>query len=123
MAALLQIPSTLLFTLEESVGSLWTIDLHAATASATPAAELGTLEDGVEAVVDVVEVALVATVLALAVVVLAGVLVEVEFELLLPQPASSAPASSASRKENRVAIICPPMGSKNTQGFARSELL
>jgi hypothetical protein len=85
--------------------------LHAATACATPAA-LGALEDGVEVVAGVVEVAVVEAVLALAalVVVVAGVLVEVEFELL-PQPASSAPASSASRSGNRVAIIGPPMGS------------
>ncbi|HEY5046052.1 MAG TPA: hypothetical protein VII53_09370 [Solirubrobacteraceae bacterium] len=36
-------PSTLTFKLAESVGSLLTIDLHAATASATPAAVVGTL--------------------------------------------------------------------------------
>ncbi len=43
LAALLQIPSTLAFKLAESVGSLWIIDLHTATACATPAAVVGTL--------------------------------------------------------------------------------
>ena len=43
LAALLQIPSTFAFKLAESVGSLWMIDLHTATACATPAAVVGTL--------------------------------------------------------------------------------
>ena len=43
LEALLQMPSTFAFKLEESVGSLWITDLHTATACATPAAVVGRL--------------------------------------------------------------------------------
>ncbi len=56
LAALLQIPSTLAFVLAESVGALWMIDLHSATATAMPAALAEPL-DGVGEDVDVVPVA------------------------------------------------------------------
>jgi hypothetical protein len=109
----LQIPSTLAFTLAESVGSLWMIDLHSATATATPAAVDGM--DGMEVDVDVVgevDVFAAGAGLGAAVEVAAGVLVAVELlvvELLLPQPATSAPQSSpASSSGDRVPIIGPP---------------
>ncbi len=106
LAALLQIPSTLLFTLAESVGSRWTIDLHIATASATPAALAAPLE---------VVVGDVGAVLGAAVEVftLAGVLVAafelLVVELLLPHPATSTPQrSTATSQADRVRIIGPP---------------
>lgn len=123
-AALLQMPSTLAFRLEESVGSLWMIDLHAATACATPAAvvgmlvgTLGVLVAVVVGDVDVVPVLVVVVgevdVVPVLAVVLAGwaTLVELlDVELLLPQPARSAPLVSArtSNVECRL-IMCPPL--------------
>jgi hypothetical protein len=120
-AALLQMPSTLAFRLEESVGSLWMTDLHTATASATPAAVVGTFVGtlgvlvGVEVLVEVlvgdvdVVPVLVVPVLAVA---LAGWVTLVELlgvELLLPQPARSAPPASATTNQVVLClIICPP---------------
>jgi hypothetical protein len=117
-------PSTLAFRLEESVGSLWMIDLHAATACATPAAvvgmlvgTLGVLVAVVVGDVDVVPVLVVVVgevdVVPVLAVVLAGwaTLVELlDVELLLPQPARSAPLVSArtSNVECRL-IMCPPL--------------
>jgi hypothetical protein len=119
--ALLQIPSTLLFRLAEISGSFSITDLHTASASAWLTELLG-VEAGVELVAGVVALTDdVEVVLADAVLLVAGVLVEVELELeleLLPQPASSAPVSSArSRSGNRVAIIGPPWDRKNAQGL------
>lgn len=126
-AALLQMPSTLAFKLEESVGSLWMIDLHAATACATPAAvvgmlvgTLGVLVEVVVGDVDVVPVVVVVVgevdVVPVLAVALAGWVTPVwagvellDVELLLPQPARSAPPASArtSNVECRL-IMCPP---------------
>ena len=108
LAALLQIPSTLLFRLAESVGDLWTTALHSATAAARSAALTGllgaVLVEDVEGV-DVVDAA--AGLLEVVVVVAVEPLV-VEL-LLLPQPATSAPQSSAlASSEDRLAIIGPP---------------
>jgi len=135
-AALLQMPSTLAFRLEESVGSLWMTDLHTATASATPAAVVGMLVGmfvgtlgvlvGVEVLVEVlvgdVEVVVVLVVPVLAVVLAgwvtlvtcAGVELLLDVELLLPQPARSAPPASATTNQVVLCLImcpldmCPP---------------
>jgi hypothetical protein len=128
-AALLQMPSTLAFRLEESVGSLWMIDLHAATASATPAAVVGMLVGMLGVLVavlvgdvDVVPVVVVVggevDVVPVLAVVLAGWVTVItcagvellDVELLLPQPARSAPLVSArtSNVECRL-IMCPPL--------------
>jgi hypothetical protein len=112
LAALLQIPSTLLFKLAESVVALWATALHAATACAKSAAltPLGTVL-GVEVdEVDVVEAtagALGADVeLTTGVVAVEPLVVEL---LLLPQPATSAAQSSATASgKDRLAIIGPP---------------
>lgn len=122
-AALLQMPSTLAFRLEESVGSLWMIDLHAATASATPAAvvgmlvgTLGVLVDVLVGDVDVVVVVVVVVgevdVVPVLAVVVAGWVTLVELlldvEPLLPQPARSAPPASATTNQVVLClIICP----------------
>lgn len=110
-AALLQIDSTLAFTLACSVGSLWMIDLHTATASATPAAVegVGVAVDGVEADVDVVA----PEELVLAPPALLGAATEVlwllDVELLLPQPARIMAAASAIRSHaESFRIIGPP---------------
>jgi hypothetical protein len=111
LAALLQIPSTLALVLEESVGSLWTIDLHSVTACATPAGLVGTLDVAgggfdvavVAGDVDVVPVAAGwVTLIACAVVELLDV------ELLLPQPAMNTPASATTSHVERCLIIGPP---------------
>jgi hypothetical protein len=96
----------LLFKFAGSVGSLWTIDLQAATASATPAAVAAPLEVGVGDV----EVLLGA---AVEVFTLAGVLVAafelLVVELLLPHPTTSTPQrSTATSQADRVRIIGPP---------------
>jgi hypothetical protein len=110
-------PSTLAFRLEESVGSRWMIDLQTATASATPAAVVGMLVGtlgvlvGVEVLVEVLVgdvdvVPVLATVLA-GWVTLVELLLDVE--LLLPQPARSAPPASATTNQVVLClIICPP---------------
>lgn len=124
-AALLQIPSTLAFTLAESVGSLSMIDLQIATYWATPAMLAGLLAallgvvvgDGV--VVGGVEgFAVVTVMLCAGVEVAAGVLAAVELlvvELLLPHPEMSAPPSSAARSSgDRVPIIWSPLIEKRS---------
>ncbi len=104
-AAFAQIPSTLLLTLAESVGSRAMIDLQIATYCATPAA-LGALE----AVLDVVVVVAGAVVLGAGVEVTTGVLVDpLVLELLLPHPVASAPQSNAATSSgDRLAIIGLP---------------
>jgi hypothetical protein len=119
-AALLQMPSTLAFRLEESVGSLWMTDLQTATASATPTVPVGMPDvlAGVEVVpvvvvvagdVDVVVVGDV--VVGVAVAAVAGdVVVGVELldvELLLPQPAINTPASATTSQVECRLIMCP----------------
>jgi hypothetical protein len=112
-AALLQMPSTLAFTVAESVGSFSTTALQIATYSATPAlaaapvAALGVVAGDVDVV------AVVAGLRAADVEVVAGVLAAVELlvvELtLLPHPAASAPQSSTARNTgDRLPIIGAP---------------
>lgn len=108
-AALLQIPSTLAFTLAESVGAPAMIDLQIAAYCATPAAVAGLLG----LVVGDVELVTVGDGLlgALVTGVLAAVAaVEVVVvELLLPHPATSAAHSrAATASVGRVRIIDPP---------------
>ncbi len=106
LAALLQIPSTLLLTLAESVVALWTTALHSATAAARSAALTGLL--GAVLVEDVEGVDVVAAAAGLLEVEVAVEPLVVEL-LLLPQPATSAPQSSAlASSEDRLAIIGPP---------------
>lgn len=125
-AALLQMPSTLAFKLEESVGSLWMIDLHTATASATPAAVVGMLVGTLGVLVEVLVggvdvVPVLAPVLAVVVagwvtlITCAGVELLLDVELLLPQPARSAPPASATTNQVVLCLImcplciCPPL--------------
>ncbi len=111
LPALLQIPSTLAFTLDDSVPALAMIDLQIATycaATAAPAAPGGM--DGVD--VDVGVGVLVPEVAGVGVV--AGALVPVDplvvELLLLPHAAINAPQSSAStRSTRRLASNGPPL--------------
>jgi hypothetical protein len=110
LEALLQIPSTFAFKLEESVGSLWITDLHTATACATPAAVVGRLVGtlGVVGGADVDVVPPVAGV-ELVVAVLAGAAVLWLLDvLLLPQPAMNTPTSATTSHVDSCLIICPP---------------
>jgi hypothetical protein len=115
LEALLQMPSTFAFKLEESVGSLWITDLHTATACATPAAVVGRLVGtlGVVAGADVDVVPLVAgveLVVPAALLVAGGELLwllDVEL-LLLPQPAMNTPTSATTSHVDSCLIICPP---------------
>jgi hypothetical protein len=117
-AALLQIPSTLLLVLAESVGSRSMISLQIATYSFTPEASVG-----VRGTAGVVAVVVVAGLLGAAVEVVAGVLAAVELvagvlvaveppvvELpLLPQAARSAAHNNATTSSAvRLPIIDPP---------------
>lgn len=106
LAALLQIPSSLAFTLAESVVAFCTADLQVATACARVAA----LTALVALVVPVGDVAVVAAAVELVAGLLAVVVVEeLVVELLLPQPAMSAPQRSGTMSsERRVVIIGPP---------------
>ena len=118
--ALLQIDSTLAFTLACSVGSLWMIDLHTATASATPAAVdgVGVAVDGVEADVDVLAAGA-GEELVLAPPALLGAGTEVlwllDVELLLPQPARITAAVSAIRSHAQSFRIIGPPSLKNAR--------
>jgi hypothetical protein len=109
LAALLQIPSTLAFKLAESVGSLWIIDLHTATACATPAAVVGTLVGtlGVFVGEDVDVVPVVAGWVTL--ITCVGVELLLDVELLLPQPAINTPASATTSQVERCLIMSPPL--------------
>jgi hypothetical protein len=119
-AALLQIPSTLAFKLVESVGSLWMIDLHSATACATPAGLVGRPDVVVGEDVDVAtggdfDVAVVVgdfdvvAVEAGWVTLTARAGVELlDVELLDPQPAMNTPASATTSHVERCLIIGPP---------------
>lgn len=105
LAALLQMPSTLLLRLAESVVAFWAMALHSATAAATSAELMGLA--GVVLAVDVEGADVVAAV------VVAPDAVDVEplvvELLLLPQPATSTPQSSAlASSEDRLPIIGPP---------------
>jgi len=112
LAALLQTPSTLALVAAESVGALVMIDLHTATASATPAALVGTVA-GVDGDVEVLAAgAGVELVVPPAALLGAGVellwLLDVEL-LLLPQPAINTPPASATTSHlDSCLIICPP---------------
>jgi len=121
LAALLQIPSTLAFKLAESVGSLWIIDLHTATACATPAAVVGTLVGtlGVFVGEDVDVVPVVAVVVGdvdvvpvvagwVTLITCAGVELLLDVELL-PQPAINTPASATTSQVERCLIMSPPL--------------
>jgi hypothetical protein len=114
LAALLQIPSSLPFTVAESVVAFCTADLQAATAAANVAALVVPVVPTVLVEVVVADVAVLAFAVELLVVLVAGVLAAVVVELLvvellLPHPARSAPHSSGTTSsERRVAIICPP---------------
>jgi hypothetical protein len=121
LAALAQIPSSLLFRFPGSVGSRWMIDLQMSAYSAAPApptaAAVGRL--GVEVLLavevdDFGAVVGVVGVVAAAVEVFAGVVVAVELVvpelLLLPHPAMNAPQSStATSDENRPTDIASPL--------------
>jgi hypothetical protein len=109
LAALLQMPSTLAFKLAESVGSLWIIDLHTATACATPAAVVGTLVGtlGVFVGEDVDVVPVVAGWVTL--IACAGVELLLDVELLLPQPAINTPANATTSQVERCLIMSPPL--------------
>jgi hypothetical protein len=108
LAALAQIPSTLLLTLAASVGSCSTIDLQSAAYSATPAAPDALVDVAVEGVE---LVAAGAGELGADLVVAIGVVVEeLVVELLLPHPATSAAQSAtATSSGDRLAIIDPPL--------------
>ncbi|TMK41178.1 MAG: hypothetical protein E6G56_04740 [Actinobacteria bacterium] len=103
LAALSQIAVSLDLTLAESVGCAFTLDLQLATACATPGLLAG-LAPGVDvAPPEVVVVAEVAGV------VLAGVLVDLFEDELLPQPAANAPVeASTNDNTNGLQIIDPP---------------
>lgn len=114
LAALAQIPSTLVFTLALSVGALATIDLHSATYCATTAALAAVLEPEEVEVVGVLAVALVEVVALLVgvvaavevLVVVVAVVVELLVVELLPHPARSpAQSSVAASSRGRVPII------------------
>ena len=113
-AALLQMPSSLLFRLASRVGSCVMIDLQASSYSAAVAP--GTVPAagcvGVVLAGEVDDFGAVAGVVAAALEVFAGVVVVVELvvlELLLPHPAISAPQSSVTASfENRPAVTFSP---------------
>jgi hypothetical protein len=109
LAALLQIPSALLFTLEDSVGACSTTDLHSATAAASVAALTGL--PGVVLGVDVDGVELVAAAAGVLDVVDVVAVEPLVVELpLLPQPAMSAPQSNAPTSSgDRFPNICFPL--------------
>jgi hypothetical protein len=113
LAALAQIPSTLLLTLAGSVGSCSTIDLQSAAYSATPAAPDALVDVAVEGVEVVVAEA---GVLGADFVVAIGVVVDELVVELLPHPATSAPQSAATTSSgDRLAIIDPPSVWKNAR--------
>jgi hypothetical protein len=112
----------LAFKLAESVGSLWIIDLHTATACATPAAVVGTLVGtlGVFVGEDVDVVPVVAVVVGdvdvvpvvagwVTLITCAGVELLLDVELLLPQPAINTPASATTSHVERCLIMSPPL--------------
>ena len=127
LAALWQMLSTLSFTLAESVGSLWMIDLHTATACATPAAVVGTLVGTLGVFVGDVGAVFVLLRVELLVFVAAALLgagVELLWllvvELLLPHPASNTPPMSATTSHVDACLTtCPVTLHQRTDPSAR----